>query len=96
VDHLEVAKHPFVHHLIFENLLSKMSQELCLNQTDITCELEYDNSSVDVKGAFMPSFPSKKDMTLLGRRLTSKAQETVKDLKDAYLRKTGSKSGAQR
>jgi hypothetical protein len=85
-----------VHYLIFENLLSKMSQELCLNQTDLKCESEYDNSSDDVKSSFMPSFPSKKDVTLLGRRLSSKAQETVKDFKDAYIRKPESKSGGQR
>ena len=33
VDHLDIAKHPFVHTVVFEYLLPKMGDELCLNQT---------------------------------------------------------------
>ena len=33
VDHLDIAKHPYVHSLVFEYLLPKMGDELCLNQT---------------------------------------------------------------
>lgn len=33
VDHLDIAKHPFVHSIVFEYLLPKMGDELCLNQT---------------------------------------------------------------
>ena len=31
VDHLEIAKHSYVHFLIFENLLANMEQDLCLD-----------------------------------------------------------------
>lgn len=33
VDHLDIAKHPYIHGLLFEYLLPKMAEDLCLNKT---------------------------------------------------------------
>ena len=79
VDHLDIAKHPYVHFLLFENLLSKMSTELCLNVTDTTCQNEYLES--EVKDSFFGFSKRTPDIQLLGRKISKVAGQVVEILK---------------
>lgn len=83
VDHLDIAKHPYVHFLLFENLLSKMSQELCLNVTDTTCQNEYQEK--EVKDSFFGFSKKAPDIQLLGRKISKVAGQVVETLKKKCL-----------
>lgn len=71
MDHLEIAKHSYVHYLIFENILETMAEDLCLDTTCQAREQEKKKQS---------EFPL--DFTFLGREISS---ATVGALE--YLRK---------
>ena len=83
VDHLDVAKHPYVHFLMFENLLLKMSQDLCLNATNPDCEKEF--TSEKSKKSFF-NFPvGTPDVQLMGRNVYSVAGQAIELLKEKVL-----------
>ena len=83
VDHLDVAKHPYVHFLMFENLLVKMAQELCLNETDTVCDKQYSTKIAPKKPFF--SFPEgTPDVQLLSRKISQAAGQAVKSMKEKY------------
>ena len=83
VDHLDVAKHPYVHFLLFENLLMKMAKELCLNETDTACDKQY-STKTEAKKSFF-SFPEgTPDVQLLSRKITQAAGQVVKTMKEKY------------
>lgn len=82
VDHLDIAKHPYVHFLLFENLLTKMSRELCLNETDTTCEKGFETAA-EKKPYF--NFPiSSTDVKLMSRKISDAASHVVETIKDRY------------
>ena len=82
VDHLDVAKHPYVHFLMFENLLVKMSQDLCLNGTNAACEKEFEAEKS--KKSFFRFPTGGPDVQLFGRQLTAKAGQALDAMKERY------------
>jgi hypothetical protein len=72
VDHLDVAKHPYVQFLIFENLLIKMSYDLCLNATDTKCDTDYDSREKNKKSFYDTT---SENSIFYGRKLSVKATE---------------------
>ena len=82
VDHLDVAKHPYVHFLMFENLLVKMSQDLCLNGTNAACEKEFEAEKS--KKSFFRFPNGGPDVQLFGRQLTAKAGQALDAMKERY------------
>ncbi len=72
VDHLDIAKHSYVHYLIFEDLLDKMVLDLCLDTTCQAHEQERKKQS---------EFPL--DFTFLGREISSATMSMLE-----YLRKS--------
>ena len=47
VDHLEIAKHSYVHFLMFENLLVNMEKDLCLDASCQAMEVEKQKQAGD-------------------------------------------------
>ena len=83
VDHLDVAKHPYVHFLMFENLLIKMSQELCLNGTDTSCTKQFE-ADKSKKSIFRFPKDAATDVQRLGRQMSVAANQAIESLKERY------------
>ena len=82
VDHLDIAKHPYVHFLMFENLLVKMSHDLCLNGTSTACEKEFEPNKS--KKSFFRFPHVGPDVQMLGKQLTVKAGQAIDAIKERY------------
>ena len=65
VDHLEIAKHPYVHFLIFENLLAKMEEDLCLDAPCQAVEVEKQKQAGNIPHLLhIPHIPRIPDLPL--------------------------------